>query len=135
MTESSLEADAAPNNVIRFPGVVRRGRKRAIQKVQASGGDLALMMLSRDGEPTPENIERFQLAKDRKNPTIDKWCQLYCRWDEAHLLAIALYLAVPAEAQSRVQRHLRHAAFDGHDAPDMRFAADKLLSRLPAPNP
>ncbi|MBV2149542.1 hypothetical protein KRZ98_14815 [Sphingobium sp. AS12] len=121
--------------IIPFPKPIKRGRKRVTSYVHTAGGDLALMLKSRDGEHTPPNVVRLKLVQDRKDKALDRWCSQFGRWDEAHLMALALYTALSDETRISVLKQLRHAAFGDHDAPDMRAAADSLLTRLPRPKP
>lgn len=121
--------------IIPFPKPIKRGRKRVTRYVHTGGGDLALMLKSRDGEHTPPNVVRLKLVQDRKDKALDRWCSQFGRWDEAHLMALALYAALPDDTRGSVLKQLRHAAFSEHNAPDMRAAADSLLTRLPRPKP
>lgn len=121
--------------IIPFPRPIKRGRKRATRHVHTGGGDLALMLKSRDGEHTPPNVVRLKLVQDRKDKVMDHWCSQFGRWDEAHLMALAIYAALPDETRRAVLIQLRNAAFSEHDAPDMRAAADSLLTRLLRPKP
>jgi hypothetical protein len=59
------------DTVVSFPRQIKRGRKRAASYVHTSGGDLALMLLARDGKIVPQGIERLLLIRDRRIQNVD----------------------------------------------------------------
>jgi hypothetical protein len=130
MTLARPDGSRPSDNVIPFPKAIKRGRKRVTRYTTTGAGDISLMLLARDGEQCPSNVERFRLARDRADSVSDQSCSLFRRWDEAQVLGLSIYEALPAEMRIAVHKHIGSAAYGNHDAADLRVAANSLLNRI-----
>ncbi|MFN3748256.1 MAG: hypothetical protein ACK4SJ_06170 [Sphingorhabdus sp.] len=109
--------------IIPFPGKVRRGRKRVTSYVRTSGGDLALLMIQRQGATIPDKIVRLLEARDRRLVRAESG-------EKALMLAHLLFSQTGATARNRIRHMLDMMCYSQHHAPQTRLAALELAHLL-----
>ncbi len=111
--------------VIAFPKPVMRGRKRVSRYVDTSGGDLALMLIERDGGDLPANVVRLVTMLD-ETPEPGR---------TALGLALAMFTLLGEEQQDAIRNSLRCMKYGGNRANrELAIEVDRIIGRRPSPS-
>ena len=91
--------------ILQFPQTKRAPRRRG-NSVEAAGL-LSLLLLDRDGKPTPDNVQRFDEPAGATLP----------EKSPALLFALLLWSELPDAKQQRIRQQLRYMAYGAKPDP------------------